>query len=216
MRTARRVMVVDDHPLVRFGIMQLIENADGLTVCGEADSVAQARKKVAELQPDLVVLDISLKDGSGLDLVKHVRAEHPEVRILVSSMHDESLYAERAVRAGAMGYVHKEAAGETVLEAIQQVLDGEVYLSPNMVHRVLGNLARGKVPDKGGVQSLSDRELEVFEQIGHGQTTRQIAQRLHLSAKTIETYRENIKGKLHLRTAGELHQYAVQWVLEHC
>lgn len=214
-RKTVRILIVDDHPVVRHGLAQLLSDQPDWEVCGEADNPTDAIKAFVELQPDLVVIDISLKNGNGIELIKELKALHPEARMLVSSMHDESLFAERALRAGAMGYINKQEASEKMIEAIQQVLGGRVYLSPRMADRMLHRMIRpGDDVENSPVDSLSDRELEVFELIGHGLTTRQIAAKLHLSPKTVETYRENIKTKLNLSNGTELTCHAVQWVLE--
>jgi DNA-binding NarL/FixJ family response regulator len=211
-----RILVVDDHPIVREGIAAVINRERDLEVCGQAGGLAEAMRLHRELRPDIVVADVSLADGNGLDLVKELSALDPDVKVLVQSMHDESLYAERALRAGARGYINKEEAATQLVNALRQVLRGCVYLSGSMTNRMLSRSVRGVEGERSPLDSLSDRELEVFEQIGRGMTTRRIAQNLYLSPKTIETYRENIKAKLNLRNATELMQHAVQWVLENC
>jgi DNA-binding NarL/FixJ family response regulator len=217
-RTQRfRILIVDDHPLMRRGFSDAISEESALEVCGEASSADEAWELLKSLNPapELMIVDLALPGMSGLDLLKKVAASRYTVRMLVASMHDESLFAERCLRAGAMGYVSKAVAPEQMVEAIHHVLDGEVYLSPKMTRRLLKGVARGG-PQVGtsSVESLSDRELEVFSWIGRGMTTRAIAEKLHLSVKTIETYRENIKNKLGVRTSAELMRRAVQWVLE--
>jgi DNA-binding NarL/FixJ family response regulator len=209
-----RIMIVDDHPIVRQGLALLINREPDLKVCGEAEGLSQAMKRLHECDPDVVIADISLENGSGLELIKELQSIRPAVKILVCSMHDEALYAERALRAGARGYINKEEATERMIAALRRVIDGHVYLSTAMTDRMLSRSIGGEEPDKSAIETLSDRELEVFEQIGHGVTTRQIAEKLHLSPKTVETYRENIKAKLNLANATELTQHAVQWVLE--
>jgi DNA-binding NarL/FixJ family response regulator len=209
-----RVLIVDDHPIVREGLAAIINREPDLEVCGQAGGLAQAMRLFQQERPDLVVADVSLEDGNGLELVKELVAQDAGIKVLVQSMHEESLYAERSLRAGARGYVNKEEAPGQIVNAIRQVLRGRVYLSSRMTDRLLHRSVRGFEPDRSPIESLSDRELEVFEQIGRGMTTRRIAQNLYLSPKTIETYRENIKTKLNLKNATELTQHAVQWVLE--
>jgi DNA-binding NarL/FixJ family response regulator len=207
-----KVLLVDDHPIVRHGFAQLINRDAGLTVCGEADDVPQAMESIQSCQPNVVIVDITLKSGSGLDLIKNIKAQHPHLPILVVSMHDESLYAERVLRAGGRGYLTKQEAVDNILVAIHRVLKGEIYLSQKMTGRLLFRLADGKTQLTGSpVDTLSDRELEVFQLIGQGSGTSQIAERLHLSVKTVETYREHLKQKLNLKNAAELVQHAVQW-----
>jgi len=211
----KRVMIVDDHPVVRQGLALLIDQQPDLEVCAEADSVADAFARFTECSPDLVIIDLSLKDGSGIELIKEIKARNEHARMLVSSMHDESLFAERVLRAGAKGYISKQEATGNIVEAARQVLDGRVYLSPRMSDQMLHRLvAAGDEADRSPIDSLSDRELEVFEMIGQGLTTRQIASKLDLSPKTVETYRENIKAKLNLPNGTALTRHAVQWLLE--
>ncbi|MBA3316370.1 MAG: response regulator transcription factor [Planctomycetota bacterium] len=211
----KRVMIVDDHPVVRQGLALLIDQQPDLEVCAEADSVADAFARFTETSPDLVIIDLSLKDGSGIELIKEIKARNEHARMLVSSMHDESLFAERVLRAGAKGYISKQEATGNIVEAARHVLEGRVYLSPRMSDQMLHRLvASGDDPDRSPIDSLSDRELEVFEMIGQGLTTRQIAGKLDLSPKTVETYRENIKAKLNLPNGTALTRHAVQWLLE--
>jgi DNA-binding NarL/FixJ family response regulator len=210
-----KIMIVDDHPLVRTGFRQLIESEPDLSVCYEAANMAQAIHVINNSKPDLAIVDLSLPDGNGLELIKRIHARYHDLPILVSSMHDEDLFAERALRAGAKGYINKQEVGEQVIAALRQVLAGKVYLSSHMLARLAQELS-GK-PDRSSqspVEHLSNRELEVFELIGHGMATGEIADRLHLSVKTIETHRANIKSKLRLSTAGELIRSAVQWTIE--
>ena len=212
-----RVLVVDDHPIVREGIARLLNQEADLTVCGEAEDAHQALQALAEiaiLKPDIAIVDITLKEGlGGIELIKDIKARYPKLPVLVLSMHNESLYAERCLRAGAKGYIMKQEATERVVEAIRQVLSGEIYLSDKMSQKILHKFIEGK-PEAGGspIESLSDRELEVFQLLGRGFGTRKIAEELHLSIKTIETYREHIKEKLKLKSAPELVQHAIQWV----
>jgi len=212
-----KVLIVDDHPIVRHGIAELLNHEADLTVCGEAEDAHQALEAIAEiaiLKPDIAIVDITLKEGlGGIELIKDIKARYPKLPVLVLSMHDESLYAERCLRAGAKGYIMKQEATEKVVEAIRQVLGGEIYLSDKMAQKILHKFIGGQ-PEVGGspIESLSDRELEVFQLIGRGLGTRRIAEELYLSVKTIETYREHIKEKLKLKNAPELAQHAIQWV----
>jgi DNA-binding NarL/FixJ family response regulator len=210
-----RILIVDDHPLVRKGLRQLIADQPGWEVCDDADSVLEALHVVRTAQPHLVLIDISLRDASGMELIKEIKVCSPACRMLVLSNHDESLYAERALRAGASGYVNKHEAGEQLVDAIRHVLDGKVYLSSQMTDRMLSRaLGSSEDEDRPLIETLTDRELEVFELIGRGLTTRQVAGKLNLSPKTVESYRESIKGKLHLTNSTELMREAVQRVLE--
>ncbi len=209
-----RLMLVDDHPLVRRGLAELISQEPHLEVCAQSPSAEEALLSIEQAQPDLVVIDIMLQGMSGLELIKRVRARFPDVRILVSSMHDESIFAERCLRAGANGYVNKEQATEHVIDAINQLLEGKVFLSPAMTSRLLHGVVGSETPRRSPLETLTDRELEVFALIGRGHPTRDIAEKLHLSVKTIETHRDHMKAKLGLRTTNELLRHAVQWVLE--
>jgi DNA-binding NarL/FixJ family response regulator len=211
----RRILMVDDHALVRHGLRELLSHVPGIEVCGEAASAQEALRLVESLSPDLVIVDISLEESNGIDLIKRIRGGFPEVRMLVASMHDESLYATRAVQAGAMGYVSKQEPVEKLLEAIQYVLRGEMYLSPAATARMFRVKRTGeKVVGESPLAQLSDRELEVFQAIGEGLSTRAIAERMNLSVKTIETHREHIKRKLSLDSNTELIQRSFRWVLE--
>jgi DNA-binding NarL/FixJ family response regulator len=208
-----RILIVDDHPIMRAGLAQLIGQEDDLTVCGEAEDPARALAAIEKFPPDLAVVDISLKEGSGIELIKDIRVRWPKLPVLVLTMHDESFYAERVLRAGARGYVTKAEASTKVVEGIRQVLAGGVYVSDKIASKMLCRLVGGGPDlDAWPIDRLSDRELEVFELIGQGLQTREIAQRLHLSVKTIEAHREHIKKKLDLDSASELLRYAVQWV----
>jgi DNA-binding NarL/FixJ family response regulator len=210
-----KVLIVDDHPLVRRGLAELVSKEPDLQVTGEAAGASEALGQMQANRPDLVIIDLSLQEGSGLDLIKQIKAIDDSIKVLVSSMHDESLFAERSIRAGASGYIHKEEATEKVIEAIRYVLKGKVYLSEDMSERILHQFAGIEdLPPEGSISKLSNRELEVFGLIGQGLSTRQIAEKLHRSIKTIETYRESIKQKLNLRTSNELIRHAVQWELE--
>ncbi len=210
-----KILIVDDHPIVRRGLAELIQSEPQFKVCGEAANAAEAIKLIDQQKPDLAVVDIALDGTDGIELIKQIKAWNDTLKVLVSSMHDESLYAERALYAGARGYINKAEATDRIVEAIHQVLAGKVYLSPTMTERLLHRVAGGDEQlEKSPVDRLSDRELEVFRLIGEGFTTRQIAERLHLSTKTIETYRDHIKTKLNLANNTQLIRQAVQWVLE--
>jgi DNA-binding NarL/FixJ family response regulator len=209
----KRVIIVDDHPPMRKGLAQLINQEPDLHTCGEAGNIPEALQVVESLKPDVIMVDLVLKDTSGLDLIKDLKKRFPSLPVLVLSMQNESVYAERALRAGARGYIMKEETTENVVEALRQVLRGEVYLSDKMSKRILDMFAGGHKEKAGSpVESLSDRELEVFKFIGQGHQPREIAQKLHLSVKTIESYREHIKIKLSLESAAELTQTAIQWM----
>jgi DNA-binding NarL/FixJ family response regulator len=208
-----RVLLVDDHPILRKGLAQMINQEVDLMVCGEAEDASKAFDAFANLQPDVALVDISLKRGNGIELIKNVKARYPDLPILVLSMHDEALYAERALRAGSLGYIMKEEATEQVLAGLRRVLAGEIFLSERMKSRMLQQLAngRGKVV-VSPIEQLTDRELQVFRLIGEGRSTRQIAGELHLSVRTVEAYREYIKDKLSLKNSTELVQHAFHWV----
>lgn len=208
-----KILLVDDHPIVRQGLAELIEQEEDLAICGEAQSGFEALQAIAATKPDLAMVDISLQGTNGLELIKQIKAGHSDVPVLVLSMHDETLYAERALRAGARGYVMKEEATARLITAIRRVLNGEIYLSEKMSARLLSRFVDG-APQTGGsaMERLSDRELEVFELIGRGLGTRRIAEDLHLSVKTIESHREHIKEKLKLDSSQELMRHAMQWV----
>jgi len=208
-----KIFIVDDHPMMREGLGQLIGQEPDLTVCGEAESAPEAVERIAALKPDLAIVDISLKTGNGLELIKDVQVRNPAVAVLVISMHDESLYAERVLRAGGRGYVMKQEGGKKIMQAIRQVLSGQVYVSEKMSARILETFS-GRRGEAGGspIERLTDRELEVFQLIGQGRGTRQIAQDLHLSVKTVEVHRLHIKEKLNLSDATALVRHAVRWV----
>jgi DNA-binding NarL/FixJ family response regulator len=209
----KRIYLVDDHPIVRQGLIKLIEQEPGLEVCGESGSVKEALDDLKKLGPDVILVDISLEDSNGLELIKLVDDLGMQIPMLVLSMHDESLYAEHALRAGASGYVMKQAASGTLIQAIEKVLEGEIYVSKSMSSQMLKLAFRSSGEDtRTGTETLSLRELEVFELIGRGNSTREIAEQLHLSVKTIETYRAHIKEKLQLRSGTELMQRAIHWV----
>ena len=202
----RRVLIVDDHPIVRQGLKRMIDAEDDLEVCGEADSEPNARSAVRDLDPDIVIVDLSLQDGDGLELVRAVHAHHPEVPMLVLSMHDEAIYAERMLAEGASGYIMKQAAADQLLTALRTVLQGDTYLSAEMaaVHKEAANKI-GSDP----LQRLSNRELQVLNLVGRGVSSRDIATELGLSVKTVESHRQSIKRKLHLLTNSQLIKYAM-------
>jgi len=208
----RRILLVDDHAIVREGFAEIINSKPDLEVCGQANAAGRALEAVNRLRPDLVVVDLSLQGGSGLELIKQIKKLHPHLPMLVLSMHDEALYAERCLRAGALGYVMKQEEAGTVMQAVRSVLRGEVHVSKDVRGRMLRTLVgRQLAPDQTGISHLSDREIEIFQLIGEGRTTRQIAQKLHLSLSTVETHRAHIKEKLNLRNAAELMRAAVEW-----
>lgn len=210
--TRTKILIVDDHPIVRQGLADLIDHEKDLVVCGQAEDAHEAMKLIKQTGPDMLIVDISLSDTSGLELMKDMKVQYPELLILALSMHDESLYAERALRAGARGYIMKQKGTETVIKAIRKVLSGQVYVSDKMATKMVRKLVGRKADTSlSPVEALSDRELEVFLLIGQGQGTRQISELLHLSVKTIETYRSHIKEKLNLSNASELLRYAIQW-----
>ncbi len=210
---AKRIVIVDDHPLFRKGLEQLIHSDGTFAVCGEAGSAAEAMDVIRKLDPDLAIVDVSLPGANGIELIKNIRAEFPKLPILVLSMHDESLYALRALRAGAQGYVMKQEALANVVQAIHEVFSGRPYLSPAMAAQVITNFAQ--TPSEGEadvIDRLSDRELEILELIGKGNEVRQIGKLLHLSPKTVETHRAHIKEKLNLASAHQVGRFAVQWL----
>jgi len=207
-----RLLIIDDHPMMRTGLAQLIDNEGDLKVCAEADNAGQAIDLVSKQKFDIVLCDISLPDKSGLELIKDIRALQPDLPILVVSMHDEMIYAERVLRAGGRGYIMKQEGGVKFIHAIRQVLTGQIYVSEKMSSRILEIFSGVKA--KAGhspVSKLSDREFEVFQLIGLGKGTRDIAEQLHLSVKTVEVHRANIKTKLEIKTATDLVRFAVRW-----
>src|SRR5277367_4925389 len=210
----KRILVVDDHPIVRQGLALLINREPDLLVCGEAEEASGAMHVLASARPDVLIVDISLNGPDGLDLLKTIRTTHPTLPVLILSMHDESLYAERALRAGANGYIMKQEATEKVLVAVRRILGGEVYVSDRIANQMLKhNITGSGTLRNSSVADLSDRELEVFRLIGEGHGTRQIAEKLHLSIKTVESYQAHIKEKLSLRNGRELVQHAIQWAM---
>ena len=207
-----KVLVVDDHPIVRQGLALLINREPDLTVCGEAEDAPTAIQSIPATEPDILVVDISLSGPDGLDLLKDIRTRYPDLPVLILSMHDESIYAERALRAGAQGYIMKQEASEKVLLALRRILNREIYVSDRisnqMLKRFIGNSTQRR---PASISDLTDRELEVFRLIGEGHTTRQIADQMHISIKTVESYQAHIKEKLSLKSARELVQHAIQW-----
>jgi DNA-binding NarL/FixJ family response regulator len=208
-----RVFIVDDHPIVRKGLGQLINQEEDLVVCGEADNAETALELLKKVQPDLAIVDISLRGIDGIELTKLIKARFDSIPVLVVSMHDESLFAERALRVGARGYIMKQEAIDKMMEAIRKVLRGELYVSERVSANIVKRFVDGKADGVSSPEELlSDRELEVFQLIGQGFATRQVADQLHVSVKTVETYRANIKEKLNLKNATELMKHAVHWI----
>lgn len=211
-----KVLLVEDHPMFREHLGQLINRELGMAVCGEADNIKDAMRLIQKNQPDIAIVDITLRGSSGLELLKDIKAQGLNINVLVLSMHDEELYAERALRAGAKGYITKNEASTEVVKAIRCVIQGEVYASKQMTARLLERMThRRSGSDITGMETLADRELEVFQMLGRGKSTREIAQTLSLGESTVETYRARIKEKLQLRSAAELYLRAGQWVREH-
>jgi DNA-binding NarL/FixJ family response regulator len=206
-----RILVVDDHSIVRHGLVALLSREKDLVVCGEAASCEEARAAAKSLAPDLMIMDITMKDGSGLDVIREVRAASPQIKALVLSMHDETLYAEKALRAGARGYVMKENADEDIVEAIRTVLRGELYISTEVSAQMLREYI-GEEAERTGIESLTERELEIFACIGQGLATRKIADKFGLSTRTVEVHRAHIKRKLQCEDAAQLVREAVRWV----
>lgn len=213
MTPQKAILIVDDHPILRRGLASLIESTNDLGVCGEAATCRGALEAVARSRPDLVIVDLELDGSDGLDFLKEIKKLHPKVPTLVLSMHDEAVYSERCFRAGARGYVTKQELDDTVLEAIRRVLAGEMSMSEKVKARFAAKFVGGRTLETDSpLNALTDRELQVFRLIGQGRSTRQVAEILHLSVKTIESHREHIKQKLTLETAAELAQRATQWV----
>jgi len=210
----KKILIVDDHPIIRHGLTQLINQEAALVACGEAEDACGALQAVTERAPDLVILDISLKETNGLDLIRDIKARVPGLPVLVLSMHDETRYAERALRAGAQGYIMKQEPPDRTIEAVHRIMNGDIYLSSSMTSRMLNKIATGSPAQEASpADLLSARELEIFSLIGKGTGTRQIAQRLGLSIKTVDAHRANIKKKLDLACSTELVQAAVKWTL---
>jgi DNA-binding NarL/FixJ family response regulator len=209
----RRIIVVDDHPLFRKGVVQMLSNEADLEVRAEAESSPAALEMMRNTKVDLAIVDIGLHgSANGIELTKSIRAEHPDLPVLVLSMHDETLYADRALRAGARGYLMKREALDSVLTAVRTLLDGEIYLSPGMAKRMIAEHIGGVAPGQSAVEKLTDRELEVLQLIGEGKEVRDIATELHVSPKTVEAHRANIKEKLNLSNAREVARFATNWV----
>ncbi len=212
---ATKILIVDDHPLVRQGLIGLLSTQDDFMVCGEASGIAEAQQVADAEHPDVAIIDITLEDGSGIELIKDFHASFPDMKLLVLSMHDELVFAERALRAGAVGYVNKQEVSRSIVRAIREILNGKMYLSQRATERMV-QLAVGSKSHGGQspVERLTDREIEIFQMIGQGLTTRQIAGKLGLSPKTVDAHRERIKQRLELKNVTELTKHAVQWVLE--
>ncbi len=211
-----KVLLVEDHPMFREHLTQLIKRDLGMTICGEADNIRDAMNLIVEQKPDIAIVDITLRGSSGLELLKDIKAQNIELNVLVLSMHDEDLYAERALRAGAKGYITKNEASTELINAIRCVMKGEVYASRQLTTKLLERMTQKRGPaDIIDLATLADRELEVFQMLGRGKSTREIAQALNLGESTVETYRARIKEKLQLRSAAELYLRAGQWVRDH-
>jgi len=209
----RRVLVVDDHPFMRAGLALLINQQADLEVCGEAGNPAEAGEAIARLRPDVVLSDITMPGRSGLEFIKDLHAAHPHLPVLVVSMHDEAIYAERVIRAGGRGYIMKEAGGENLLAALRQVLRGEIYVSPRIASRLVENLsARRPRGSSSPIEALTDREFEIYRLIGEGRATRDIAAQLNLSPKTVDVHRANLKAKLGVEDMTALVRHAVRWI----
>ncbi|MFH0878782.1 MAG: response regulator transcription factor [Lentisphaerota bacterium] len=209
----KRVFLVEDHPIVRHGLLELLNHEPDMAVCGEAEEKNEALTAIALTTPDIVIVDLSLRDSSGLDLIKDLKIRHPKLPALVLSMYDETIFAERALRAGARGYVMKQKVVESIALAIRRVLQGEVHISEQMVHKMLSRVVDGaENSSPSSPKILSDRELEVLRLLGEGFASREVAAKLKLSVKTIETHREHLKRKLNLDTSSELVRYAIQWL----
>ena len=208
-----RIYIVDDHPLVRHGLSQIVANEADMEICGEAEDSPAAIRGVGEANPDAIIVDISLKGANGIELIKNLKAIHDDIPILVFSMHDETIYAQRALRAGAKAYVMKKESPSKVIDAIRKIIQGEIYVSPSVADQVLHQIVNGPGNvSTSPVDRLTDRELEVVQLIGRGLSSREVAESLHLSVKTIESHRAHVKEKLSLRNATELVQFSVQWV----
>ncbi|QXD33421.1 MAG: DNA-binding response regulator [Verrucomicrobia bacterium TMED71] len=208
-----RIYIVDDHPLVRQGLSQIVASEADMEICGEAEDSPAAIRGVGEANPDAIIVDISLKGANGIELIKNLKAIHDDIPILVFSMHDETIYAQRALRAGAKAYVMKKESPSKVIDAIRKIIQGEIYVSPSVADQVLHQIVNGPGNvSTSPVDRLTDRELEVVQLIGRGLSSREVAESLHLSVKTIESHRAHVKEKLSLRNATELVQFSVQWV----
>lgn len=208
-----KILIVDDHPMTRYGMARLIDQEQELTVCGEAENAQRALAAIKTLKPQLVLVDLTMPGGEGLEFIKDLRDHHPEIAVLVVSMHDEELYAERALRAGARGYIMKNEGGQKLVQAIRHILQGNAYVSESMSGKILDVFSgRARRADDTTIGKLTDREFEVFQMLGQGLTTREIGQRLHVSMKTVESHRLHIRQKLHSSSGPALIQYAVRWV----
>jgi DNA-binding NarL/FixJ family response regulator len=207
----KKLFIVDDHPMMRDGLAQLISKEEDLVLCGEAEDAAAALEQIEKLQPDLALVDITLRATNGLELIKDIAIRAPATAVLVISMHDESLYAERVLRAGGRGYIMKQEGGKKLIEAIRHVLIGKTYVSEKISAKILDVFSGRRTESSSPVETLTDREFEVFQLIGQGIGTKEIADRLHVSAKTVEVHRVNIKQKLKLGTATELIHFATRW-----
>ena len=207
----RKIVIVDDHAVMRQGLAKLLGDESDLHVCGEAENAPDALKAIGRLKPDLAIVDISLTGRTGIELIRDIRRDHPDVYVLVLSMHDETIYSDRALRAGARGYIMKQEGGKVVVEAIRKVLAGQVYLSEKMTAKFFDRISGGFRAADSPLEILSDREMEVFQLIGDGLTTRQIAEQLCLSMKTVEVHRDHIKRKLNLKDGTALVRYAIRW-----
>jgi DNA-binding NarL/FixJ family response regulator len=213
-RATVKILIVDDHPVVREGLAMHLTTQPDLEVCGQAEDIPGALALLASSRPDVAIIDISLKNGNGLDLIRRIKERHDRLRILVWSMYPENLYAERALRAGAQGYLNKGQATHHVLEAVRTILQGKVYVSGDLTDELLQRMIGHKMKEQSLIDSLSDRELEAFQLIGEGMTTEAIAEKMHVSPKTVETFRARIKEKLGISNMTELVQRAAQWVVE--
>lgn len=208
-----KILIVEDHEIFRLGIKELINHEPDLAVCAEAEDVDTARTLINEFQPDMVIIDITLKKSNGMDLIKEINSFHKTMKMLVLSMHDELLYAERSLQAGAQGYIMKQETSKSIVKAIRHILQGNIYVSENIMGNLLNRVRTGQDSfDKTPVDHLSDRELTVLRLVGEGKSTGEIAQEMHLSVSTVSTYRERIKEKLQLKNAAELVRYAIHWV----
>lgn len=214
-QNTKRLFLVDDHPMIRHSLNQMLSQQDGLVVVGEAGGAIEAMSGIAQTNPQLVITDLTLAEGDGLDLIKNIRSQWPEIKILVASMHGDPTYAERAMRAGALGYITKDQPPNEIAEAVRTVLRKRIYVSPDLSNALMSRaLQNDDGLAKSPIDALSDRELQVFELLGDGKSTREIAEKLSLSIKTIETYRDNIKQKLSLKNSNELTHRAVCWKLD--
>ena len=207
----KQILIVDDHPMMREGLRQLIEREPDLEICGEAEDAVMALDLAESQKPDIAVVDITLRSSNGLELIKDLHIRAPKTAVLVLSMHDESLYAERVLRAGGRGYIMKQEGGKKIVDAIRRVLSGSVYVSESVSARILDTFS-GRSENKSAVETLTDREFEVFQLIAQGLSTSEMAEKLHVSVKTIEVHRVNIKAKLNIATAQELIRFAVRWL----